>query len=97
MAEMAMVRITPTFVDVGCDPFTGTPRTVRIGPEVQPVVRIERVRDESAAYRPEVGPRTVFDVRTPDSRLRLAYGHRSRRWVVEGIDPAVDGPLLAAA
>ncbi len=91
---MAMVRITPTEIAVGCDPFTGRPRTVRMGADLQRIVRIERVRDESAAYPVAVGPRTLFDIRTPAARLRLAFEHRSRRWLVEGLDTEPD--LLAA-
>lgn len=83
---MAMVRITPTEIAVGCDPFTGRPRSVRMGADRQRVVRIERVRDESAAYPVAVGPRTLFDIRTPAARLRLAFEHRSRRWLIEGLD-----------
>ncbi len=93
---MAMVRITPTEIAVGCDPFTGRPRTVRMGADLQRIVRIERVRDESAAYPIAVGPRTLFDIRTPAARLRLAFEHRSRRWVVEGLDTEPD-PLAAVA
>jgi len=89
-----MVRITPTEIAVGCDPFTGRPRTVRMGADLQRIVRIERVRDESAAYPIAVGPRTLFDIRTPAARLRLAFEHRSRRWLVEGLDTKPD--LLAA-
>jgi len=89
-----MVRITPTEIAVGCDPFTGRPRTVRMGADLQRIVRIERVRDESAAYPIAVGPRTLFDIRTPAARLRLAFEHRSRRWLVEGLDTEPD--LLAA-
>ncbi len=91
---MAMVRITPTEIAVGCDPFSGRPRTVRMGADLQRIVRIERVRDESAAYPVAVGPRTLFDIRTPAARLRLAFEHRSRRWLVEGLDTEPD--LLAA-
>ncbi len=83
---MAMVLVTPTAIAVGCDPFTGRPRRVRMGADIQPIVRIERVRDESAAYPVAVGPRTLFDIRTPAARLRLAFEHRSRRWLVEGLD-----------
>jgi hypothetical protein len=36
----------------------------------------------------ELGPRTIFEVRTPDARLRLAYEHRRRRWLLEGLDRA---------
>ncbi|CAN5834742.1 hypothetical protein BH20CHL5_BH20CHL5_14560 [soil metagenome] len=91
---MAMVRITPTEIAVGCDPFTGRPRSVRMGADLQRVVRIERVRDESAAYPVAVGPRTLFDIRTPAARLRLAFEHRSRRWLIEGLD--TEPEMLAA-
>ncbi len=91
---MAMVLITPTEIAVGCDPFTGRPRSVRMGADLQPVVRIERVRDESAAYPVAVGPRTLFDIRTPAARLRLAFEHRTRRWLVEGLD--TEPEVLAA-
>lgn len=91
---MAMVLITPTTIAVSCDPFTGRPRSVCLGGELQPIVRIERVRDESAAYPVAVGPRTLFDIRTPATRLRLAFEHRSRRWLVEGLDTELE--VLAA-
>lgn len=91
---MAMVRITPIEIAVGCDPFTGRPRSVRMGADLQRVVRIERVRDESAAYPVAVGPRTLFDIRTPAARLRLAFEHRTRRWLVEGLD--TEPEVLAA-
>ncbi len=91
---MAMVRITPTEIAVGCDPFTGRPRSVRMGADLQRVVRIERVRDESAAYPVAVGPRTLFEIRTPAARLRLAFEHRSRRWLIEGLD--TEPEMLAA-
>lgn len=84
---MAMVSISSTEVNVACDPFTGKPRVVRMGDSVLPVLALDRVRDESAAYREAVGPRTVFDLQTPAVRLRLAFHHRSRRWLVEGIEP----------
>lgn len=93
---MAMVRVTPTEIVVGCDPFTGRPRSVRMGADLMPVLAIERVRDESAAYPIAVGPRTVFEVRTPDNRIRLAFQHRTRRWLVEGLDPAPDQLPVAA-
>lgn len=92
---MAMVRVTPTEIAVGCDPFTGRPRSVRMGADLMPIVRIERVRDESAAYPIAVGPRTVFEVRTHGARIRLAFQHRTRRWLVEGLDP--DPTELTAA
>lgn len=73
---------------VTCDPFSGSPRLVRLGDEQIPVIAIERVREESAAYPVETGPRTLFVVRTPRTRLRLTFQHRSRRWSVEGLEPS---------
>lgn len=84
---MAMVRISPTEVEVACDSLTGEPRVIRIGEEACPVLEIERVRDESAAYPTLVGPRTLFHLRMADKRLRLSYAHRSRRWLVDGLEP----------
>ncbi len=84
---MTILHTLPDAVSVACDPFTGRPRSIRVGPDQLPVIAIERVREESAAYPLEIGPRTLFDVRTPHSRLRLTFEHRSRRWHVDGIDP----------
>lgn len=92
---MAMVRIPPTEIVVGCDPFTGRPRTVRMGSQNMPVARIDRVRDESAAYPAALGPRTIFDVRAAGKSLRVAFQHRSRRWVVEGLDLEPDQTAAA--
>ncbi len=83
---MTMVSVTPTEISVTCDPFNGRPHTIRFGADVQRIVRIERVRDESAAYPTEIGPRTLFDVRTPATRLRLCFQHRTRRWLLDGLD-----------
>jgi hypothetical protein len=96
---MAMVRVTPTEVHVRCGWIDGRPRSIRLADEELPVVRIEQVRDESAAYPVLQGPRTVFEVSTEDARLRLAFEHRRRRWVLEGLDRdrAVAGALRPAA
>lgn len=93
---MAMVEMNPMEVGVACDPFNGRPRTVRIGPDEVRVVAVERIRDESAAYPASEGPRTVFVVRTLRARLRLAFRHRDRRWLMEAIDPIETGLATAA-
>ena len=92
---MAMVNVIPTEVSVACDLFTGRPQSVRVGADDFAVIAIERMRDESAAYPVEQGPRTVFVVRTSDNKLRLTFRHRDRRWLVDGLDP--DPEALASA
>lgn len=91
---MTILHSTPDAVSVACDPFTGRPRSVRVGTDQVPVIAIERVREESAAYPLAIGPRTLFVVRTPHNRLRLTFEHRSRRWHVDGIEPRA-GSLAA--
>jgi hypothetical protein len=44
------------------------------------------VRHETSAYDVAVGPRTVFEVETPRARLALVFGHRTRRWTIDGLD-----------
>lgn len=87
---MAIVRITPMEVRVRCDWFDGRPRSIRMTDSSVPVVRVERIRDESRGYPASLGPRTIFQVRTPDNRLALTYQHRRRRWVIDGIEPHVE-------
>jgi hypothetical protein len=67
--------------------FDGRPKAVTLAHETLSVVSIERVRDELAAYPAAIGPRTCFDVETTGPRLRLAFRHRDRRWVLEGPGP----------
>jgi hypothetical protein len=94
-SEMSMVTLSPLSVSVTCDPFTGRPRTVRAAGDLLDVLDVEQVRDESKAYPVGVGPRTVFIVRTATARLRLAFGHRDRRWTIVGVEPT--RRLLASA
>ena len=84
---MAMIRISPVGVDVRCGLFDGVPRSIRMGVERVPVIRLARVRQERAAFPAATGPRTLFEVDTPEARLALAFEHRTRRWSVEGMDP----------
>ncbi|CAN5772906.1 hypothetical protein BH24CHL5_BH24CHL5_08110 [soil metagenome] len=85
---MAIVRVTPTQVDVSTGLFDGRPRSIRILRERVPVIEISQVRDELAAYPIERGPRRIYDVRTPDAKLRLAFEKRRNRWLLEGLDAA---------
>ena len=85
---MAIVRVTPTQVDVSTGLFDGRPRSIRVAKERVPVIEIAQVRDELAAYPIERGPRRIFEVRTADARLRLAYEKKRRRWTLEGLEAA---------
>lgn len=85
---MAIVKVTPTEVSVRCGWLDGRPRSIRVADEDVPVVHIDQVRDELAAYPVARGPRRIFDVRTPDARLQLAFDHRRRRWLLEGLEAA---------
>ncbi|MDQ3938427.1 MAG: hypothetical protein M3253_07075 [Chloroflexota bacterium] len=92
---MAMVPMTPIEVRVRCGWFDGRPRSIQLDHQEVPVLRIEQVRHERAAYVAARGPRTVFDVRTPGARLRLSFEHRRRRWLLEALDARQ--PLSRAA
>jgi len=85
---MAMIRVEPVPVRVRTDWFDGRPREVTWGSERLPVTSLTAVRQETSAYAVEVGPRTIFEVETPRARLALAYGHRTRRWTIDGLDEA---------
>ena len=85
---MAIVSVTPTQVSVRCGWFDGRPRSIRVADGDVPVINIDQVRDELAAYPVGLGPRRIFDVRTPDARLRLTFEQRRRRWLVEGLEAA---------
>lgn len=89
---MAIVRMTPTEVRVRTDWFDGRPRKVTWNEKTVPVTRWTAIREEDQAYRMDVGPRTVFEVETPDGRLSLGYEHWSRRWTLDGVD---EGARLA--
>ena len=86
---MALIPISPVSVTVRCDLFDGRPRSIRVGSERLAVKRVARVRREAAAYPQAIGPRTLFEVDTPDARLELAFHHRSRRWSIDAMDPEV--------
>lgn len=94
---MAITIVHPTEVRVRCGWLDGRPRTIRLADDELPIVSIEHVREESAAYPVERGPRTIFDVQVPDARLRLTYQHRRRRWLLESLDLAALAEGLARA
>ena len=76
----------PVEVRVKTDWLTGRPRRVRVGERDMPVTALRAVRLERAAYPVVTGPRTLFEVDTPSARLALSFQHRSRRWLLQGLD-----------
>lgn len=94
---MGMVRITPLEVHVRCDWLSGQPKSIQLAHERVPILSLERVRREAAAYPVAAGPRTMFDVETPGARFALTFEHRRRRWIVEALDAEVGAPPVSAA
>jgi hypothetical protein len=83
---MAMIRVEPMEVRVRTRWFDGSPREITWGDERLTITRLNAVREEAAAYPVITGPRTLFDVETPNTRLALTYQHRSRRWTITALD-----------
>jgi hypothetical protein len=86
---MAFIRVEPVQVQVRTNWFSGRPREITWGNERLPITRLAGVREEAAAYPVITGPRTLFEVDTPKARLSLVFHHRSRRWIVNGLDNEV--------
>jgi len=85
---VAIVRIEPRQVQVQVGWLDGRPRSVVLEDQRVPVISIAQVRDELAAYPVERGPRRIFDVQTPQSKLRLSFERRRRRWMLETLEAA---------
>lgn len=85
---MAMTQVDPVPVRVRTGWFDGRPREIRWGDERLPVLGLAAVRDETSAYPVAVGPRIVFEVRTPRAMLTLSYRPRGRRWTIDAMDQA---------
>lgn len=77
-----MFNLTAVNQSVAVDE-SGRPREIRADGERLLVTTLESVRDETAAYPLESGPRTVFVVTATDRRYRLVHSLRDRRWIVE--------------
>lgn len=65
----------------------GRPRAIRVGGQRLVVTAVEAMRDETAAYAPDAGPRQVFVVRSHRRRYRLIHLLRHGRWTVEELRP----------
>lgn len=68
---------------VSVDGASGRPREIRAEGERRAVTSLDAIRDETAAYPPETGPRRVFLVRSHERRYRLVHLLRDGRWTVE--------------
>ncbi len=75
---------------------TGRPREIRDRGERLAVTALETMRDETAAYALETGPRRVFVVRAGGRRYRLVHLLGAERWSVERLATPRSGTLRAA-
>jgi hypothetical protein len=85
---MALVKITPVEARVRWDRRNARPAAVRIGDRQLAVTALEAVRDETAAYPADRGPRITYLVETDAGQASLVYDGRRRRWYVEALDTA---------
>ena len=81
-----MFSLTAAHSAVSTD-AAGRPRMIRTAGLRLPVTALESVRNETAAYSLETGPRTVFVVAAAGRRYRLVHLLRDRRWTVEELGP----------
>lgn len=77
-----MFSLTSAAPDVSTD-SAGRPREIRADGMRLVVTALESMRDETAAYPVETGPRTVFVVAASGRRFRLVHLLRERSWTVE--------------
>ncbi len=81
---------------VSVDGASGRPRAIRSNGEQIVLTSLDAVRDETAAYPLETGPRTVFIVRAQERRYRLVHLLRDGSWTVEELAPPTVGLADAA-
>lgn len=91
-----MFNLNATTPNVAVAAGSGRPREIRTGGQRLAVTGLESVRDETAAYPLDSGPRTVFVVTASDRRYRLIHLLRDRRWTVEELGPGQAGLAPAA-
>lgn len=85
---MALTKITPTEARVRWDRHRGRPAAVRVGGRRLTITALDAVRDESAAYPADRGPRITYLVETDGGQASLVYDRRRRRWFVDALDAA---------
>jgi hypothetical protein len=85
---MALTKITPVPARVRWDRRHARPLSVQMGDRQLTVRGLEAVRDETAAYPAERGPRITFLLETDAGQASLVFDGRDRRWFVEALDKA---------
>jgi hypothetical protein len=93
---MSISQLSYPSVRVSVDGASGRPREIRAHGERHAVTALEAIRDETAAYPPQTGPRRVFLVRSYERRYRLVNLLRDGSWIVEEIASAKGGFSSAA-
>jgi hypothetical protein len=85
---MALTKITPVPARVRWDRSLARPVSVQLADRQLTVRGLEAVRDETAAYPADRGPRITLLVETDVGQASLVFDGRQRRWFVEALDQA---------
>jgi hypothetical protein len=85
---MALTKITPTAARVQWDRRHSRPSTVRVAGRQLIVTGLDAMRDETAAYPADRGPRITYLVATDAGQASLVFDGRRRRWFVDALDEA---------
>lgn len=93
---MTITQLSYPTTSVAVDGPSGRPREIRARGERRTVTALEAIRDETAAYPPQTGPRRVFVVRSHERRYRLVNLLRDGSWTVEEI-ASPEGSFSSAA
>jgi hypothetical protein len=86
--SMALTKVSPMPARVRWDRRLARPLSVQLGDRQLTVRGLEAVRDETAAYPAERGPRITFLVETDAGQASLVFDGAHRRWFVEALDQA---------
>jgi hypothetical protein len=95
VAMLSIETLSPG-LNVTVDRHSDRPREFRINGHRLVVTALEAVRDETAAYPLDTGPRTVFVVRSGWHRYRLVHLLRDRRWTIEELPSGSAGVTRVA-
>jgi len=85
---MALTKITPTDARVRWDRRQSRPSSVLVAGRQLTVTALDAIRDETAAYPADRGPRITYLVETDGGQASLVFDGRRRRWFVDALDEA---------